>query len=499
MREILRALKRRLTPSGGVTEQTVRSGVWVGLLNVSERALQLGMIVVLANLLSPSEFGLMGFALLTLSALKRFSQLGLDDSLIQQVETNVDGYLDTAWSIQIARGVAIMAVAFLAAPFIAELFNSPQVVDLLRFMSVGPLLLGLQNPGLVYLKKNLDFHKEFAHRMSATGLRVVVSIGYALVEPTVWALAIGYVAGAVGQTATSYLVQGYRPRPGFDLELAVEMLNYGKWILGSGIVAFLYGEGDDVFVGWFLGASALGFYQLAYRLSNAPATEIAQIISRVVFPSYSRIQTDTAQLRDGFFEAVRLTTLVSIPAGVGIIVVTPAFVEAFLGEEWLPMVVPMQILTVYGLFRSCRSPATPLFKATGRPDLLTKIQALKLVLIAAFIYPATDAFGLAGTALVIAGNTFITLPIALYLAARSVDARLRDLVEILVYPAAGAAVMAACVLVVNSSVEVSSPMLEFSLLVATGALSYVVVMAAIEVRFDYGIARLAKTIWGALS
>ncbi|WP_254543854.1 lipopolysaccharide biosynthesis protein [Halomarina pelagica] len=491
IKTLVRAL-RRFVPSGDVTERAVKSGIWVALINVVDRALLLGMQVALLLLLSPTEIGLMGIAMLVLAGLKQFSHLGVDAALVQREESNVDAYLNTAWCLNIARGVALATVAYLLAPWAAAFFDAPQATAIIRFVALTPLLSGLVNPGVLYFQKGLEFHRQFGYTLSSTVVRVVVTLGYALVSPSVWALAVGFVAGQTALVFSSYLLHDYRPWPAFRVDAAREMLGYGKWIFGSSVVGFLHGQGDDAFVGWFLGASALGLYQPAYRFSNAPATEISQTLSQVTFPTFSKLQNDVAQLRTGFLRTIQLVAFASFPMAVGIALVTPSFV-AFLGDEWLPMILPMQLLAVYGLLRSIRSPTTPLFRAVGRPDYQTKIKTLKLALIVAFIYPATAEWGLAGTALVIAANEFVTTPIAAYLSLRVVDGRPAEFLRVLGYPAIGSAIMGAGVFLVRASVPLDSPLATFALLVATGVLLYALVMLGIEHRFDYGMGDIVRT------
>lgn len=169
---------------------------------------------------------------------------------------------------------------------------------------------------------------------------VGIAVGYALVSPTVWALVFGHIAGRAVKVIASYLVHGYRPRPAFERAYAVEMLTYGKWIFGSSVLSFLTNEGDDVFVGWALGAASLGIYQMGHRISNAPATEITHTISRVVFPTYAKLQDDTDALHRGYLETLKLIALVAIPATVGIVFVIPLFTRAFLGSDWTSMILP---------------------------------------------------------------------------------------------------------------------------------------------------------------
>ena len=497
----LRSLLGRLFSSGGsLASQTVRGGIWLAMTNGGVRALQLAMLVVLARLLSPKQFGLMGIALLVIAALTRFSQLGLDQALIQRPEENVDDYFGTVWVLQVLRAAAIAGVAWLAAPYVADFFGEPRdvVVPLLQLIALGPVARGFQNPAIVYFEKDLQFHKQFAIVVARTGTRVTVSIGYALVDPTVYALAYGYVAGYTAQTVVSYVLADRWFRPSFDVTKARELVDYGKWLVGSGILSYLYGEGDDVFVGRILSTQALGFYQLAYRLSNAPATEVAQTISQVVMPAYSKIQDDIPAVREGFRRTLRLSTLVAFPLGVGIIVVADPFVATFLGEQWGPMVLPMQVLTVYGLLRSLRTPAAPLFKALGRPDFLTKLQVVTLVVLAVAIYPLTVTLdlGLTGASIAVVLSGVAYLPPAAYVTMGLIDERLRTLLVIPTYPAVASLVMGVAAYGAGqvTAGAVGIPAVTFAASTLVGVAVYPTVLYVLEWRFDFGLNDLLRQV-----
>lgn len=494
---LLGSLVRRLVPSGGLTERTVKSGIWAGLINVSDRLIQLGVVIVLARLLDPEAFGVMGIALIVTSAMQEFSRLGFDAALIHRTEEDIDEFLDTTWTVQLVRGVALGAIVFLVAPLVAAVFDTPRVEGLLRVIALSPVISGLQNPGMVYFQKNLEFHKRFVYSTGGQLANAVVAVGYALVNPSVWALVFGFLAADVMKSLVSYLIHSYRPRPEFDRERATELFGYGKWLLGSSAVGFLFNQGDDAFVGWYLGASALGLYRLAYRFSNAPATEISHVISETVFASYSKLQNDTAALRRGFFTTLRASTLVSFPSGIGLIVVAPLFVPVFLGPQWSHMVRPMQILAVYGVIRSFRSPASPLFKAVGRPDLQTKLKALKLVLMAVLIFPASARYGLVGTAFAIVANTLVAAPIACYLALVLVDGSTRRFASILFYPLAGSVLMGAGVFALREQLTLP-PFIELPVLVAAGIVLYAGVMLAVDRHVDFGVRELVRTIRDAV-
>ncbi|WP_058991653.1 lipopolysaccharide biosynthesis protein [Haloarcula sp. CBA1127] len=498
--KLKRLIKRLLPASDDVMEQTVKSGVWVGVMNVTERGLELLLLVIVASLLSPRAVGLMGIALLTLSSLKKFSELGIKSALIQAEEDNVDDELNTAWTIETARGTVIAVILFLGAPFIASLFNEPAATDLFRVIALSPFIVGLRNPAVVYFQKSLDFHKEFVYRVSGAVAYFVVTVGVALYEPTVYALAIGYIAGDAARFLVSYLADGYRPWPSFDIDVAKKRYNFGKWVTANSILYFLYSRGDDAFVGWALMASALGFYQLAYRLSNAPATEITQTISSVTFSAYSKVQNDVEKLRSGYFQTLRMTTLASFPAAMGIAAVAPAFVEAFFTPEWQPMIPVMQLLAIYGLLRSMGATMGPVWKAVGRPDYIAKLSAVRVALIAIFIYPATMTYGIEGTAALITGiYIFPMMPIDTYLIARTVEASPIRVLKEVSYPLVASLGMAAAVTYVYQTVTLNAPVLEFILLVLVGIGVYVALALALMFSFNWEVKQNLESIFDALA
>ena len=499
LRSYLREVVRGLIPGEGLADRTAKSGIWATATNVGDRFLQIVLLVVLARLLDPADFGLMGIALLVVSGLRRFSELGLEAALIQREEANIDTYLNTAWCLQALRGASLAGLAFLSAPYIASFFGEPRATGVLRVISVAPLLYDLRNPAIVYFQKSLEFHKEFVYELSGSMAYFCVALGYALVRPTVWALVFGYIATNVAQLLVSYLLHGYRPWPEFDRSFAKEMIGYGKWITGSSIVAFLFLQGDDAVVGWLLSATALGFYQLAYRLSNAPATEITNVVSTVMFPAYSQLQNDPDRLREAFAKTLKMVTLVSFPMAIGIMVVTPTFVRAFLGPKWLPMTTVMQILAVWGLLRAFAATSSPVWKAIGRPDYVTKLGIVKLVLLALLFYPVTTRYGIEGTALLLVGTyVFVQWPIGVYLTVKPIDMTYTRYLRALAYPLMASIAMGLIVVFAQRFLDIQ-PTVELVLSIVIGTVSYVLAVAVLEGVFEWGIARDVRDVLNAAS
>ncbi|WP_167768396.1 lipopolysaccharide biosynthesis protein [Haloarcula amylovorans] len=469
---LVRLVPRLLTPGDSVLERTATGGVWLSLLTVTDRVLRLGMFVVLARVLAPADFGLLGLGLLVLAVLRRISRLGLDEALIQREEADVDAYLDTTWALTIARGVAIAAVTVAAAPAVAGVFAEPQLRSILPVLALSPLLAGLRNPGVVYFRKELAFHRQFVYTLSGTVAQVAVAVVIALVYQNVWALVVGVVAGTAVRTAVSHGIHGYRPGFAFDAAAARELLGFGKWIFGSGLVLLALNQGDDALVGWLLGASALGFYQMAFRLSNAPATEVSHVVSKATFPAFSKVQDDIERLREGFFRTVRVVVSLAFPMAVGIAVVAPVFVRAVLGPDWLPAVGAMRLLAFWGALRALVAVVGPLFQATGRPQYSTVLQLSRLAIAAALVYPAALRWGFSGVAGVLVLSAVVQNPVALAVALRVVDGRVLRLLRAVGVPAGASLSMGVVVLATAAALPPISALAALCCLVAVGVVVY---------------------------
>ncbi|MFU1781510.1 lipopolysaccharide biosynthesis protein [Haloarcula japonica] len=482
---ILISLYQRVTDGDSTEEQTIHSGIWAAGINAGDRGLQLLKVVILARLLSPGAFGLLGISLLTLMALRRFSQFGIDQALIQHKNENVDEYLNTVWVMKFTRGTIIGLVAISLAPLIAEFFDEPAAEGLIRAIGISPIILGTQNPAVVYFKKNLNFHKEFAYQVGGRLMDIVAAVTFALIYGNVWALAVGIISSNATKTIISYIVHDFRPKFNFNLEYAKEMFGFGKWLLLSSILIFLYGQGDDAFIGWFFGASSLGIYQLAYRFSNAPATEVTHVISRVTFPAYSKVQDDVERLRQGYFQALKISAIISFPMVTGIVVIAPLFVSAILGPEWKPMVPLIYAMSIWGIIRSLGANIGPVFKAVGRPDYDTKIQVVKVIFIGLFIYPAAEAFGTVGVVYTLVGSAVLTMPILYYLSLSIVNGELSRLVTITVYPAIGSATMFAFLTYVKRNILRIAEIVQIPILILLGIAAYTAIMLIFDKYLNY--------------
>lgn len=469
-----------------LSSQVIRGGIWVFTLRIIEKLLRFIRIIILARLLAPDDFGLFGIALLSMSCLEKFSETGFEHALIQKKQ-DISQYLDTAWTAQLIRAAILACILFITAPAIGLFFNNPQAIILTRAIALAVLLKGLANIGVIYFKKELKFNKQFAYRSIGIVVEFIVAVSLAIILKNAWALLFGLLANYFVTFLVSYIIHPYRPKLALDIKKFKELFSFGKWVLGSGILLFLYTQGDDIFVGKLLGVTALGLYQMAYRISNMPATEITHAISQVTFPAYSKLQEELTRLRKAYLRILMFTTAISVPIAGGIIFLAPDFTRLFLGQKWVQMVPAMQVLAMWGMIRSIGANSGPLFRAIGRPDLGTKLQTAKLILLAILIYPLTVRLGILGTSYAVLLNALVVFPIGSYLAIKITKCKTSEFIKSAGVPVLITSIMLGVLFFFKHAVFAKIDFIEFFILGIIGVVVYLCLVLVAEKYFSYGI------------
>ena len=381
----------------GLSEKVVKGSFWVFLSRIISQVFTIARLIILARILAPPDFGLMGIALLVMLTLETFFQTGFQQALVQK-EKNVEKYLNTVWTVLILRGLILFVILYFIAPYAAIFFAQPTAKTIVQVIGLSILLKAFTNIGTVFFQKELEFKKQFIYEVSGTLTDFLVAISSVLILKNVWALAFGFLAGNLVTCIVSYIIHPYRPVPDLDLKKIAELFSYGRWILGSSVLIFVGAYIDDIFVGKLLGATALGFYQMAYRISNIPASEITYVTGKVAFPAYSKIQCEQSRLQQGYFQIMRLTAALSIPIAAATVLLAEDFTIIFLGEKWLPMVPAMQLLAIAGLIKSIISTGSPLFAGSGHPNFEFYTQLTRAFVMMISIYPITVNVGISGAA-----------------------------------------------------------------------------------------------------
>jgi O-antigen/teichoic acid export membrane protein len=250
----------------------VASGMfWVAIAQMSGQGLTMLIGLILPKLLTPSQMGLVGMAMLSISALELFQDAGLESALIYR-RTEVKEASDTVFIVVIASSFIICLVAILLAPLIGRFFREPAVVPILRVLALTLPISSLGRVPFVLLGRELDFRRRIIPELTSSLIASVVVIVLAYRGFGVWSLVWREI---IRQSLAAILVwpmSSYRPRLRFDSRIARELFDYGKHIVSAQTLVFLITNIDNAFVGRYAGKTALGQYQWAYNLSNRPAT-----------------------------------------------------------------------------------------------------------------------------------------------------------------------------------------------------------------------------------
>jgi len=484
-----------LSPEPKLFHLVVKGGVWVFFLKVTQYLLTTVRLIVLWRLLQVEDFGLIGIALLAMATIETFTKTGFQDALIQKKE-DIRSYLDSAWTVGLIRGTILFLLLYFIAPYAAAIKTPPDKIGIatgmIQLVSFSFLLQGLSNIGIIYLQKELDFRKQYVLQIFATLADVIVSVAIALMYKSAWALAWGLLAGNIVRCGFSYAIHPYRPRFKVDWGLARSLFSYGRWIFASTILVFLLSQGNDYFAWVYLGITALGYYQTAYKISNSPATEITNVISQVIFPAYAKMQDDIPRLRDAYLKVLQLITFLSFPLAGLIFIMAPDFITLFFKEKGLPLIALVQILAFKGLMRSFGATTGPLFQAIGKPQINTIIQVGLLILLVLFIYPFSKTWGINGTAWAVVISSLLTQPFSIYLTIKNLHCRTWHILKVLFYPFAGTLGSIMAVGAMKYFIFTQPTYVSFFLLSLLGILIYIIMILFCDRVFGYGMKKIMQ-------
>jgi len=474
-----------------LSQKAAKGGFWVFLLRIVGLIFGFVRLIILAHFLSPNDYGLFAIALVVMSTLKRFSQTGFQAALIQK-KGNIEPYLNSTWTTTVIRGCVLFAILFFIAPFAANLFRSPDVTWVIRIIGISILLNGFANTGIIYFQKELKFNKKFTYQLSGILTDLIVTITLLVLLKNVWALVLGVLAGNVAKIIASYLFHPYRPKFELNLTKVKELFRFGKWVFGSNILVFLITEGDDIFVGWYLGAAALGLYRMAYRISNMPATEYSALIASVMYPAYSKLQDNLHRLKEAYLKVLQLTAFLAIPIAGMIFILAPDFTGIFLGEKWMYMIPAMQVLALYGLLRAIGATTGVVFLAVGKPKIRTKIQTGQLILLAILIYPLTKYWGILGTSIAVTAYALVFNIVAVYKVLRIVNSEYKRPFKVTMLPLIGTLATVFLIFVMRNYVFVEIGLIHFLILVVLGVFTYMLLTYLFDKFLGYGSRKLVK-------
>ncbi|MFP5310007.1 MAG: lipopolysaccharide biosynthesis protein [Actinomycetes bacterium] len=454
-----------------LTRRTLGGLRWSYAQTAVASVLQLGMAAVLARLLTPEAFGLVALGDLSLRLVNYLARGGVTQALIQKPDLR-DVDVRAGWTLSVGLGVLFSLVLAAGAPLAGLVFDTPEVVGVVRWMGLGMLLFSLGATAEALLRRDLDF-RSIALRdiVSYVVGYPVVGLALALAGAGVWSLVAATLTQTGVRSLLAYLPVRHGLRPTGDREALGAVFSFGGRVSVISLLEFLGSELDTFVVGRVAGAGPLGVYNRAYLLARLPTYQITTSLSKVLFPAFSAVQHDLVRFRSALLTALRVTAAIVVPMSAGMAVAAPELVLVLLGEQWtgaipvLPFVAVSSAVSMLTHFTAVSAEARAFLGAKVR------ISALRAALLAVFLAVAAGGplWGYGAALLGAATSSHVAY---LVLMRRVVEVRVRDLVWVYV-PAVVAGLVVAAVLagVRLGTVDVLPVALVLLLEVAAGGLS----------------------------
>ncbi len=439
---------------GDLTTRTVKGLMWSGTNQLASQVFQMATKIILARLLAPEYFGLVGMALIFTNFIQLVNELGLGAAIVQKKEIE-ERHLSTAFYASIGISLVMFILGVALSPLIASFFKQDQVQPIVAWLSFGFFLGSFSTIHRTILQRRLDFRHIAMVDIAGVLVTGVLSVSLALAGAGVWSLVVGSLAGTVVRSIAMWVVNDWRPKWLFDRKAFRELFDFGKHVLGSRLLNYADTNTDYLVVGRLLNPTDLGIYTMAYNLAVFPLTQVSQTISKVTFPAFSAIQDETAKLRRSYLQAVRYTSLVTFPALVGMALVAPYFVTVILGEKWLGMIAPLQWLCGYGILASVSHHTGSVLLSRGRADIQFRFNLVTVIAYPAAIIVGVN-FGITGVAAATTLMGFFVFLMVQIVTSRQIDLKARDFMAALAPAILCTTVMACAVIIFRGICEIAS-------------------------------------------
>jgi PST family polysaccharide transporter len=402
---------------GSKTKQGV---LWTVFFDSFEFVLSFGSSVILARLLFPEDFGLMGIASIAIQFARRLATFGFSTVLVQMKEVKEEHY-DTVYLMNLLLMLLVAAVLFFGAPYYANFFNNQQLKLIIQVIAFDFILKAFASVPTSILKRYMNFRSIGLSHTIGKVSTLVSTITLAFAGMGVWSLVIGTMFGSFCQrTAVIHFARRYtpwKPRFRFRKWAMKDVFSFGIWVYISSFVHFGVNKIDFFVIGKFLGAVQLGFYERAFSLMSLPRKEIVRKVNAVLFSGFSRIQEDDERVVRGLLRVITYLSMIAYPLMIWLFFVSPSLINVIYGEKWLPAVLPLQIMCLGGISDSFTLIFQPLLRAKGLVAHNAGRDVMYLIILAGAIF-ATIKWGIVGVSIGVTAASLVGLSLMLHIAIR---------------------------------------------------------------------------------
>ena len=404
--------------------------------------------IVLARLLTPDDYGLAALVLVFSSLIYIFSDLSLGAALVQR-KTITERDRSTVFWVSVAAGAVCTVIGIAVSGLVADFYREPAVQPLFIAVSFSFLIVSLGVTQEALLTRAMSFRALELRQMAAALIGATVAIVIAARGGGAWAIIVQQLVVVGVATTLIWFVSAWRPHMLFSTESVRDLGTFGGNVFGTRMVYYLNRNADNLLIGRFLGPAALGAYSLAYNVILLPFSQVAGPLEQLLYPAFSRMQDETARLREAFLRVNRLVCTINTPLLLGVAVLADQFVPVVLGAQWHSAIPVIQILAVVGVAQSVQALNGSVLQARDRTDWLLRYSLVFTgVTVAAFV--AGVPFGIVGVAVSLAIASCFLEPLYAVITARAMEMPVLDIARNLWPPVQASLLMAIAVVAVRA-------------------------------------------------
>jgi lipopolysaccharide exporter len=399
-----------------MTEETLSrrvgiSSLWTVGTRLTIQLFGLVSMVLLSRWLGPAQMGLFEKTAIILAVLEMLSALGLETALVQRKSLERKHY-DTAWTLNISRGIIMAILLWLLSLKADAWFQAPGISTLLPWIALMPLLNGFENTGMVDVRRSLNFSAEYKWMVGRRVAGFIIAISLAWYLKSVWALVCASLGTSVVSLILSFTLSAYRPR--ISLAGWLDLRKFVSWFFVYTTIVALSAKIDDILLLRFAAPVDVAYYRRAMDFAAIPSSEFAAPMVRALIPAMSHLQDAPDERRHLFVKFLSLAMLVTFPACMGLALMAEPLVRVLLGNPWLPTVWLLQVVAISGIMRAYQTCAESAFIAINRVDVHTKFSAAAMMWRIPMLSYGLIYHGTKGLALALVAAAIISLIINLF-------------------------------------------------------------------------------------
>lgn len=386
------------SPSDDLGREAVSGLGWQMAANVLRFGAQFAIGILLARLLPPEDFGIVGMAYIATGLVYVLTDLGFKESIVQLKEIN-EYHVYTCYTVSTSIGLALSAAMYATAGYAAEFFSDARLGPVLQVLSAATAFTGFATASNALLIRRLSFKTVvLIELLSSTVGYGLVALALALIGFGYWSLVLGTLVQAVSSALMFYSAVRHGLVPVVRLRELREMFGFSTKVSFAALANFVALKGDYFIIGRLFNSASLGYYTRSYTMMEMPHGIVGLALSRVLFPAASRVQHDPVRFRRAYLTAMSVSAMISVPVSLAMCILAPELVPFLFGDQWDASVPLLQVLCAFGMFRMMYNTGAAFTKAGGIAGRLLASTIVYAGLVVAGGWWAGTTFGLIGVA-----------------------------------------------------------------------------------------------------